>query len=176
MSNVGYVYKLCCKDVNITDFYIGSSKNVNSRTQVHKSHCNNPNDKKHNYCVYKCIRNNGGFENWHIVILETINFDENYKLRNLEAKYINELKPTLNHTKPHILSKQINNIKDWNKDYKKNNADRIKLYSKEYRKLHADKINQKYICDCGSTTLLRHKKRHENTNKHLKYLQYNGLI
>ena len=37
------VYKLKCKDTNITEFYIGSSINFKRRKYNHKSHSNNLN-------------------------------------------------------------------------------------------------------------------------------------
>ena len=58
----GIVYKLCCKDVNITDIYIGSTTNFTRRKWGHKTACNNEKDKSYNFKVYQFIRNHGGFQ------------------------------------------------------------------------------------------------------------------
>eukprot|EP01080_Neovahlkampfia_damariscottae_P013297 gene13297-12127_t len=39
--NTGYIYKLCCKDPNVTEFYVGSTKNIRRRKCQHKYSCNN---------------------------------------------------------------------------------------------------------------------------------------
>ncbi len=39
------IYKIVCKDINITDCYIGSSIKFRKRKNLHKSNCNNVNGK-----------------------------------------------------------------------------------------------------------------------------------
>ena len=41
------IYKLCCKDINITDIYVGHTTNFIKRKNEHKSDCNNPNNVPH---------------------------------------------------------------------------------------------------------------------------------
>jgi predicted GIY-YIG superfamily endonuclease len=43
------VYKLECKDPDITDIYVGSTCNFNRRKQQHKKNCMNENDRDYNY-------------------------------------------------------------------------------------------------------------------------------
>ena len=50
--NNSMVYKLVSNDINIKDFYIGSTVNFRRRKSEHKSRCNNSNDKCHNQKVY----------------------------------------------------------------------------------------------------------------------------
>jgi hypothetical protein len=57
----GNIYKLCCNDSIIKDIYVGSATNFSRRKSGHKSYCNNPNNIKYNYHVYKFIRENGGW-------------------------------------------------------------------------------------------------------------------
>ena len=64
------IYKIFCKDTNISEIYIGSTTNFKIRKSKHKSVCNNENDKNYNLKVYEYIRANGGFENFEIVIIE----------------------------------------------------------------------------------------------------------
>lgn len=62
------VYRIECLDKNIKEFYIGSTKDIHKRNILHKSSCHNSNSRKYNYKVYKFIRENGGWENWQIVV------------------------------------------------------------------------------------------------------------
>ena len=59
------MYKLCCKDVNITPIYIGQTTNFTIRKSQHKSCCKN--DVRD---VYKFIREHGGFDNWNMIEIE----------------------------------------------------------------------------------------------------------
>ena len=65
--NNGFIYKLCCKDVNIKEIYVGSSTNYKQRKQSHKSDCTNENSKRYNSCAYQFIRDNGGWDNWSMI-------------------------------------------------------------------------------------------------------------
>ena len=64
------IYKLCCKDTSIKDIYIGSTTNFRQRKSQHKNCCNNENNKHYNYRLYKFIRENGGFDNWEMFMIE----------------------------------------------------------------------------------------------------------
>ena len=85
------VYKIKCKDSTINDFYIGSTKHLKRREKEHSIVCNGGRNKKP---LYEYIRNNGGWENWELVIVETVLKPE--ELFSYEKKHIMTLKPTLN--------------------------------------------------------------------------------
>ena len=55
--------------INLTIYYIGSTKNLYHRFKSHKSYCNNP--KAHNYtqAIYKFIRENGGFDAYECYVI-----------------------------------------------------------------------------------------------------------
>ncbi len=84
----GIIYKLCCNDQNIKDIYVGSTTNFSRRKAQHKTCCNNPNDKSYNYHVYKCIRDNGGWCNWSMVLVREYNAPNKMKLARKERKYM----------------------------------------------------------------------------------------
>lgn len=50
------IYKIQCKNTDITDIYIGSSLNYEQRQQKHKTDCNNINNPNYNIKLYKFIR------------------------------------------------------------------------------------------------------------------------
>ena len=64
------IYKICCKDVEVKDEYIGSTLDFLKRRQCHKTRCTNENDSYFNIYVYKKIREYGGWDNWNMVEVE----------------------------------------------------------------------------------------------------------
>ena len=60
-SNV-IMYKLYCKDRNIQDVCIGSTKRMGGRMNSLKNDCHNLTRHKHNVYVYKFVKNNGKME------------------------------------------------------------------------------------------------------------------
>ena len=50
------VYKLCCKDPNIEDIYIGSTCNLRKRKNQHKNSCINEKNSNYSNRVYIFIR------------------------------------------------------------------------------------------------------------------------
>jgi predicted GIY-YIG superfamily endonuclease len=64
--NMSYIiYKICCDDLP-EYIYVGSTKSIIKRKSQHKIHCNNGNTRK----LYTTIRENGGWNNWRMVIIE----------------------------------------------------------------------------------------------------------
>jgi hypothetical protein len=87
-----YIYKLIKKDATNDDMvYIGSTNNITIRFQGHKDKCNNPKSIKYNTKVYKYIRENGGINEWELVILDElyVYYDKCKKRYNYESKFIN---------------------------------------------------------------------------------------
>ena len=65
------IYKICCKDPNIRDFYVGHTTNFILTKSQHKKICKNKNTYKNN--MYKTINENGGWENWNIIEIAVYN-------------------------------------------------------------------------------------------------------
>lgn len=64
------IYKLVCRDVTVTDTYVGSTTDLTKRRFAHKSRCHNPNNQTYTFKVYQFIRANGGWDNWQVVLVE----------------------------------------------------------------------------------------------------------
>ena len=95
------IYEIVCKDVNITEMYVGSTTNLIKRRNQHKSACNNEKDKRHNAFVYQFIRENGSFDNWDVVLIErVIDCKDKENLHKRERYYIEEKKAELNKSIP----------------------------------------------------------------------------
>ena len=95
------VYKLKCRDKEITEFYIGSSINFNKRKTNHKSYSNNLNGNQYCYPLYMFININGGFENWDFEVIKEYKFITKKELEMNEQYYIELLNPQLNQKNAH---------------------------------------------------------------------------
>jgi hypothetical protein len=164
------IYKICCKDHNIADIYIGHTTNFTQRKNSHKTSCSNENDKKYNQYVYEFIRNNGGWENWTMLQIENINCKDKREAEATEHHWIESLQATLNSNKPYAkckeepkLYKQIwyeekkdyilekakeyyeenkDKLLEQTKQWKEDNPVRVTEQRKEYFEKNKDKINE----------------------------------
>ena len=162
------IYKIFCKDSNITDTYIGHTTNFNKRKNQHKHCCNsikyNENNKRYNLKVYQYIRENGGWDNWSMIMIEEYSCNSKLEAEKRERYFIEELKATLNIVIPTRTKKEYNKdyrekkkeydiiyrkdnkdkIKEYHKEYNKNNKEIIKELKKEYYKNNKEKVKQYY--------------------------------
>lgn len=161
------IYKIICKDENIKDCYVGSTKNFNKRKAVHKY----DNKKRSgNRLLYNFIRNNGDWDNWNMIEIEKI-ICENYNEALIRERFwIEELKSNLNKVIPLRTKKEYKEywINSFDYSNHRKNGDKI------YRENNKDKLNQKAsekcLCECGNYYTKRHKARHEQSKKHKDYL------
>ena len=165
----GKIYKLCCKDPAITEIYIGSTLNQYKRKNVHKSDCNNPNRKLYNMRLYQFIRDNGGFDNWNLIILEEYPAENKNELVWKEREWIEQLKPVLNSMNRPIITTE--EYREYHKEYRKNNSEQLREYHKEYRKNNSEKIseNQKIYYEENSEQRREyHKKWYEENSEKVR--------
>ena len=90
------VYKIKCRDQEITEYYIGSSMDFHERKETHKCDSRNLNQREYCYPVYMFINVNGGFENWEFEIIKEYKFITRKELTMNEQYYKDLLKPELN--------------------------------------------------------------------------------
>jgi hypothetical protein len=133
-----FIYKICCKDPTITDVYVGHTTNVVKRKQRHKGGCNIETYKDYNTFLYQFIRNNGGWDNFEMIVLIELNCKDKNEAERNERKYLEELKATLNKTIPTRTPKEYyedNKEKTLNqkKEYYQLNKEERQLYNKTYR-------------------------------------------
>ena len=94
------IYQICCKDVSITDVYIGHTTNFKQKKAAHKASCNREKAHGYNSYVYKFIRENGGWDNWNMVLVEKFSCNDKLESLQKERYYIELLKATLNSIVP----------------------------------------------------------------------------
>ena len=113
-----FIYQITCKDPNINENYIGQTECFEKRKYSH-SRDSQISELK----IYKTIREYGGWDNWKMKIINHYYCDNEYEARQIEQKYIDIFKPTMNsvraYSKPFIneeldrqLEFEINDYKD----------------------------------------------------------------
>jgi hypothetical protein len=157
------VYKITCiTDENI--FYIGSTNNLQKRIVNHKARYNNPHDICYNLPIYKHIRANGGWDNFNHDIIDNINGTREEILQ-LERYYITTLNPVMNVvTRTYITREEKKEYqKDYHKEYRGINKERLSNYLKEYNKINI-------TCECGCEIKKKHLPRHKQSQKHIRLM------
>ena len=89
------IYKIVCKDLLVTDCYVGHTTDFRKRKWNHKSNSNNGNFS-FNFKIYQCIRDNGGWNNWDMIEIENYPCKDGNKARARERFWYEELKANLN--------------------------------------------------------------------------------
>jgi hypothetical protein len=165
-------YKIVCNDINITECYVGHTTNFIKRKQYHKGSCNNENDKAFNYNIYKFIRENGGWENWDMVMIEKSKCENSLDAKKKEREYIEQLKASLNMNIPSRTKKEHYNdnkefIIEKCKKYVENNKVKV---AENHKKYYDEKKNISFNCECGYIGNLFNKLRHFKSIQHHKYI------
>ena len=94
------IYKITCIEPNITDVYVGHTTNFVQRKHAHKQSCTNQNIANYKCKLYEVIRNNGGWKNWKMEIINFYNCHDHYEARKKEQEYFISLNATLNSIEP----------------------------------------------------------------------------
>ena len=136
------IYKIACKDLSIKDIYVGSTVQFENRINHHISVCNNPNSKAYNYYVYEFIRENGGFENWQILLIEYCPCANKYELQKREREVMEKLEATLYMRIPSMTPDEI---KMYSENYYKQNKETYKIHNKNYYETHKEIYKTKYV-------------------------------
>jgi len=144
------IYKIVCNDLNVKDLYVGSTTDFRKRKTRHKSDCNNQNSKEYKFNVYQFIRDNGGFDNWTMVLVEKYPCETSLEKLKRERYWYETLGATLNKQVPSQTQQE---------------------YAKQYYVENKEIINQKHNCECGGNYTQVNKQRHLKSKKHQKYLQ-----
>ena len=181
--NKSIIYKLCCKDVNVKDEYVGSTTNFQRRKAEHKrSSCNN--NKKYNLKVYVYIRENGGWDNWDMVEVERYEATDKGNLHSRERYWIETLKSGLNGQIPTRTKKEHREankevILEYNQKYYEANKEAVQEYKKGWYEVNKEACNgrqkeyyeankEKVTCECGTVVLKQSLDRHKLSDKHIR--------
>lgn len=80
------IYKITCTNTAITHVYLGHTTNFVQRKYAHKRSCINPKSVNYNLKLYEVIRENGGWNNWKMEIINFFECKHHYEARKKEQK------------------------------------------------------------------------------------------
>ena len=175
------IYKIVCKDLEVTDVYVGHTTDFKSRKNRHKSNCNN---EKYNLKIYKFIRDNKGFENFDMIVIEKYTeCKDSNEARTRERYWYELLNAKLNMIFPQRTDEEYKkDNKEKLKKYFDENKDKIREQRKQYRNKNKDelknkqkeRINTPYTCSCGWIGNEQSKYQHIKFSvQHKEYLERN---
>jgi hypothetical protein len=130
-----YFYKIVCNNTNVKDCYVGGTANFNCRKANHKIACNYPLHPRYYYKLYRIIRENGGWDNWNMVLIEKANCADGLEARKRERELFEELSINMNNNTPSRTSNE------YAKYYYENNKEKVKLNLLKYRQSHKEAYN-----------------------------------
>ena len=149
MGFTTYIYKLRCKDTNVKDSFIGHTTNPNTCKNYHKRRCNFSNGK-----LYQVMRDNGGWDNWKLNVLEKFEYSYNQQLKDKMEEEKQFHQPTLNR---------------WAKP-KKPPVNPLETYIIKKKKKKTEELSPFVKCECGHTIPRTHYNYHRNSSDHVKYM------
>ena len=172
------IYEIVCKDVNVTERYIGSTTNLIQRRRQHKFSCNNEKSKQYNTFVYQFIRANGEWENWDVVLIErVIDCKDKENLHKRERYYIESLKAELNKNLPlrtvkEYYEKNKNKLVEKQRIYCENNRDKVVESRKKYYENNRDKVaeNQRIYRENNRDKAAETKKNYYENDRDKEYI------
>ena len=179
------MYKIVCKDLDITDCFVGHTTDFRKRKYEHKKRCNDSTNAKHNLHIYKEIRKHQGWENWDVIEIEKFPCKDNNEARTRERFWYEELNSTLNTYKPLTTKLEMNQRKNFfrtlnfeinkfrlrktdNLRYIRDREKRL-LAAKEYYKNHQQEREEyrKDYYDANKTRILQRAKDYRDKNRDL---------
>ena len=170
----GLVYKLCCKDTTITEIYVGSTTNFTKRKHSHHLNCICPVVKAYNKKAHLFIRENGGWENWNMVLIEYYPCETELELGRRENYWIYELQASLNCRTPPMYGTvkeyyeaHKEEILEYQKQYNEANKERIAERKKEYAEANKEHIaeRKKEYAEANKEHIDEYQKQYREANK-----------
>jgi len=154
--NKALIYKIVPKDNN--DYcYIGSTCNFIKRKSQHKGACNKSNNKDYNIPLYKHIRDNGGWNEYDMILVEYYPCETKLELHKREREC------KIEHNDNLCCDIPTRTQKEWYED----NKEKIAEKSKQYREKNKEKIiekNKEYY-QVKQEILIKKSKEHYEANK-----------
>ncbi len=149
-------YKFVCNDESVTSTYVGHTANFTRRKGEHKKICNNVSSKAHNFKLYQTMREHGGWYNWKMIEIQSQLCESKRYAEKIEQDLIEQCKSKLNSNKAFGAE----TIKEYQKEYKNKNYDKIIEGKRLYEKINKTEIQEKqkqYYIDNKEDIILKRK-------------------
>ena len=156
----GFVYEIKSKDKSVTGTYIGSTWDMKYRQQKHKTRYNNKNSKDYNFPLYIYIRENGGWDNFEMTIIDSGECEDVRELHCAEQFYID-----MSGGIEYLLNER-DALRDIVKRREKKNIDRAKREqrNRDTKRFYCEPCNKAYVSEYA-------RELHYTSNKHIKNLK-----
>tara|TARA_R110000868_G_scaffold89353_1_gene248764 strand:+ start:326 stop:964 length:639 start_codon:yes stop_codon:yes gene_type:complete len=189
-------YKFVCNNPEIKSSYVGHTIAFNKRKGYHKQNCNTCDFK-----IYQMIRDNGGWDNWRMIEIESRLVKDKREAERIEQEWIEKFEADMNSHKAfggetieeyrkQYRIENADKIKEYLKQYYLENADAFKEYNKQvrldnhekirhrekrYRLENNDKVkekaNEKVACECGFIISRSNLARHKKSPNHAELME-----
>ena len=149
------IYKIQHKELDEL-LYVGSTTHFGNRKVQHKRSCYNSNGKSYNSKLYSTIRDNGGWDEFNMVIVKEFPCENKRQAEAEEDRIMRQMRSSLNTIRSyqtpeerqerHSITNKVlyqNNIekhKEIGKKYYENNRDKILERTKEHYQQNREKI------------------------------------
>ena len=163
------IYMLKKKDdYDNENIYIGSTTDLTRRRYNHRNNCCNPSINHYNNKKYQYIRENGGWDEWIMIVIENYPCNNKLELVKREDEIMCEMKSKLNTNRANRNKKEYREankerITEKTKEYRENNKEKIAEYHKEYRENNKEKEKEYY--ENNKEKLLEYQKEYRKNNK-----------
>jgi hypothetical protein len=170
------IYKLVCRDITVSEIYVGHTTDFTNRKSKHKNNCINIRHKEYNFKVYQYMRENGGFLNWQMVEIEKFPCLDEIEACKRERYWIETLKSSLNSNIPgrtqqeHYEENKVA-ILAQKRQYYKDNKETILAHIRQYCEENKESIaisKKKYAEEHKEEYAIYQKKYREEHKEHIK--------
>jgi hypothetical protein len=138
------IYKICCKDTNIKDTYVGHTTNFTKRKNQHKTLINDELCKRK---IYECIRVNGGWDNWSMIQIEDHKCANKREAEMRERYWMETLQASLNCNNPYTIYTEnpVEYKQHWYEENKEEILEKAKEHYQENKEVILEKVKE-YAC------------------------------
>ena len=131
----------------------------------HKTTCNNEKDEEHNLKLYQFIRENGGWDNWQTIHIETLSCKASLEAKAIERQFAEQPEARLHTIRPTSTTEEQNQLKKkWYEDHKEEQLIRQKERYEETKE-HILTISKKWRDEHQEEQKENHKKDRENNKE-----------
>lgn len=163
------IYRIVCKDLSVPCTYVGHTTDLVRRRANHKKDCTRESSKKYHYNVYKQIRENGGWDNFSMVLVEDYPCNGHEEASARERYWIEQFLADLNTRVPN------RKYAEWREDNREHILQKARVYQQKNKEKITEKRNVRTLCCCGSDYTDRNKSQHLKTKKHLNFISSQSI-